>query len=223
MDPQSPNVKLVFFNLDGTLIDGMEYFYQHLWEFFGVDRERTRTVLKQYISGETDYVQWVENDVRLLREAGATKQGLTNALMNLHPMEGAIETIRALHERGYTLFAVSSGIDLVVESILGTELKNSFEAIFINQYLFDERGNLTGVTPSPYDVDHKGDCVKDMMAKYGAPPSNCVYIGNNETDAVASLLVGTSIAFNSRSERLVEASNNHVESDNVFDIMKFIS
>lgn len=222
MDNPNPSSKLVFFNLDGTLIDGMEYFYQHLWEFFGVDREKTRTVLKQYISGETDYAHWVEADVRLLREAGATRQGLINAVMNLHPMEGAIETIRAFHERGYKLFALSSGIDIVVEAVFGTELKNLFEDIFINQYHFDEAGNLIGVTPSPYNVDHKADCVKEMMAKYGAPPSNCVYIGNNETDAAAVLLVGTSIAFNSRSERLVEVTNDHIESDNVFDIMKLV-
>lgn len=222
MHPQDPNVKLVFFNLDGTLIDGMEFFYQHLWEFFGVDKEKTRTVLKQYISGETDYAHWVENDVRLLREAGATSQGITNAVMNLHPMEGAIETIRAFHERGYKLFGLSSGIDLVVQEVLGTELKNMFEAIFINQYQFDDSGKLLSVTVSPYDVDHKANCVKEAMSRYGAAPSNCVYIGNNETDAAPSLLVGTSIAFNSRSERLVEVSSSHVESDNVFDIMKFV-
>jgi phosphoserine phosphatase len=223
MQPEDQNVKLVFFNLDGTLIDGMEYFYQHLWEFFGVDKEKTRTILKQYISGETDYAQWVENDVRLLRQAGATRQTMSNAVMNLHPMEGAIETIRDLHERGYKLFALSSGIDLVVQQVLGSDLKNMFEAIFINQYQFDEAGKLSGVTPSPYDVDHKADCVKQTIIKYGASPSNCVYIGNNETDAVPALMVGTSIAFNSRSERLVEVCSNHVESGNVFDIMKFIT
>lgn len=222
MDAPGPENRLIFFNLDGTLIDGMEYFYQHLWEFFGVDREKTRTVLKQYISGETDYAHWVEADVRLLHDAGATRQGLINAMMSLHPMEGAIETIRALHDRGYKLFALSSGIDIVVEAVLGTELKNIFDAIYINQYHFDDKGNLIGVTPSQFDVDHKADCVKQMIAKYGAAPSNCIYIGNNETDSTAALLVGTSIAFNSRSERLVEVCNSHIESDNVFDIMKLV-
>lgn len=216
------DARLIFFNLDGSLVDGMEYFYQHLWEYFGVDKEKTRTVLKQYISGEINYGQWVENDARLLRDAGATKRAIVNAIMNLHPMEGAIETLRALHERGYLMFAISSGMDLVIEVVYGTESKSLFEGIFVNQFHFDANGNLTGVTPSQYDVDHKADCVKDMLAKYNAYPGNCVYVGNNETDASAALLVGTSIAFKSKSERLVEISNHHIETDDLFEIMKFV-
>ncbi|HCM51625.1 TPA: hypothetical protein DIS56_00610 [Candidatus Saccharibacteria bacterium] len=217
------DTKLIFFNLDGTLVDGMEYFYQHLWEYFGVDKEKTRTLLKQYISGEVNYTQFVENDVRLLREAGATKRAIINAIMNLHPMEGAIETIRALHERSYKMFAISSGIDLVVEAVYGTESKDLFEEIFVNQYHFDENDVLAGATPARYDVDHKADCVKDMIQKYNAYSGNCIYVGSNETDAVAALLVGDSIAFNSKSERLVEVSTHHIESGNLFDIMKFLN
>lgn len=217
------DTKLIFFNADGTLVDGMEYFYQHLWEYFGVDKEKTRTLLKQYISGEVNYTQFVENDVRLLREAGATKRAIINAIMNLHPMEGAIETIRALHERNYKMFAISSGIDLVIEAVYGTESKELFEEIFVNQYHFDDSDRLIGATPARYDVDHKTDCIKDMIAKYNAYSGNCVYVGNNETDAAAALMVGTSIAFNSKSERLVEVSTHHIESDNLFDIMKSLS
>lgn len=216
------DTKLIFFNADGTLVDGMEYFYQHLWEYFGVDKEKTRTVLKQYISGETNYAQFVENDIRLLREAGATKRAIINAIMNLHPMEGAIETMRALHERSYKMFAISSGIDLVIEAVYGTDSKALFEDIFVNQYHFDASDRLIGATPAKYDVDHKTQCVKDMIAKYSAYSGNCVYVGNNETDAAAALLVGNSIAFNSKSERLVEVSNHHIESNNLFDIMKFL-
>ena len=217
------DTKLIFFNADGTLVDGMQYFYQHLWEFFGVDKEKTRTVLKQYISGEINYVQFVENDVRLLREANASKRAIVNAIMNLHPMEGAIETLRSLTERGYKMFAISSGIDLVIEAVYGTDYKALFEEIFVNQYHFDNDGKLTSATPARYDVDHKADCVKEMTAKYNAYPGNCVYVGDNETDATTALPVGTAIAFNSKSERLVEVSTHHIESEDLFDIMKFVA
>lgn len=216
------DAKLIFFNLDGTLIDGMEYIYQHLWEYFGVDKQKTRDMLKQYLSKEIDYGAWVKNDVRLLQEAGATKHDILEAIMSLHPMEGAIGTIRALQERGYKIFAISGGIDLVVESVYGQEYKKLFEDVFINKYQFDGSEKLIGVTPSKYDVDHKADCVKDTTQTYGADPKDCVYVGNNENDATACLLVGTSIAFNSKSERLVEVTTHHVESKDLFDILKFL-
>jgi HAD superfamily phosphoserine phosphatase-like hydrolase len=216
------DVKLIFFNVDGTLVDGMEYIYQHLWEYFGIDKQKTRDVLKQYLSKEIDYSSWVKNDVRLLQEAGATRRGILDAIMSLHPMEGAIGTIRALQERGNKIFAISGGIDLVVESVYGEEYKKLFQEVFINQYKFDADEKLIGVTPPKYDVDHKADCVKDMMQTYGADPRNCIYIGNNENDASACLLVGTSIAFNSKSERLVEVTTHHIESKDLFDILKFL-
>ena len=105
---------------------------------------------------------------------------------------------------------------------MSTEYKKLFEEVFINKYQFDGSEKLVGVTPSKYDVDHKADCVKDMAQAHGADLKNCVYVGNNENDATACLLVGTSIAFNSKSERLVEVTTHHVESKDLFDILKFL-
>lgn len=90
------NPKLIFFDLDGTLVDGFEYIYQHLWEYFGVEREQTREVLNRYLRGEITYEQWVNNDVRLLKEAGAIKPRILEAIKSLKPMDGAINVLRQL-------------------------------------------------------------------------------------------------------------------------------
>lgn len=214
--------KLIFFDLDGTLVDGMEYIYQHLWEYFGIDKAKTRESLRQYIDKEVSYSDWVQNDVKLLQAAGATRRGILDAIMTLHPMQGAIATIRALQKRGYKIFVVSGGIDLVIEAVYGDEAKNLFEAVFINRYQFDETGKLTGATATKYDMEHKAECIKDMAQKYGVDVKNCVFIGNNENDVQAALTAGTSIAFNSKSERLVEVVTHHVESKDIFDILKFV-
>ena len=215
--------KLIFFDLDGTLVDGMEYIYQHLWEYFGIDKAKTREVLRQYIAKEVSYSDWVQNDVKLLQDAGATKRGILDAIMTLHPMQGAIATIRALQERRYKIFVLSDGIDLVVEAVYGDEAKDLFEAIFINRFQFDESGKLTGATATEYDMEHKAECIKDMAQKYGVDIKNCVFVGNNENDVQAALTAGTSIAFNSKSEKLVEVVTHHVESKDLFDILKFIN
>ena len=214
--------QLIFFDLDGTLVDGMEYFYQHLWEHFGVPKEQTRQVLEKYIKKETSYEDWVRNDVKLLQAAGATKSALLDAIMSLHPMQGAVETVRALQSRGYKVFVISGGIDLVIEAVYGNEARNLFEEVFINRYQFDQSGKLVGVVPAAYSLENKAGCIKDMAAKYGADLQDCVFVGNNENDVEAALLTGTSIAFNSKSERLVEVASQHVESRDLHDILKYL-
>lgn len=215
--------KLIFFNLDGTLIDGMEYVYEHLWEYFNIDKEKTKAALKQYLNKEISYADWVKRDVGLLQETGATRQAILDAIMSIHPMQGAVGTIRALQERDYKVIAISGGIDLIVEAVYGKEDGNLFQEVFINTYQFGQDGKLVGVTPAKYDINSKAQCVKDMVQQYMADPKNCVYVGNNENDTEAALNIGTSIAFNSKSERLVEVATHHVESKDIFDILKFIS
>ncbi|MDB5160843.1 MAG: phosphoserine phosphatase SerB, partial [Candidatus Saccharibacteria bacterium] len=159
--------KLIFFDLDGTLVDGMEYIYQHLWEYFGVDKTQTRETIQKYINKEITYEQWVNTDVKLLQDAGATKQKIMDAIMSLHPMEGALNTLRALKNMGYKIIIVSGGLDLVIEAVYGDEAKVLFDEVYINKYDFDSEGKLIGATPTKYDMEDKGTCIKDSAAKYG--------------------------------------------------------
>lgn len=218
----SGDTKLAFFDLDGTLVDGYEYIYQHLWGYFGVEKEQTRAVLQQYLRKEIAYKDWVKNDVRLLQEAGATKQTILEAISSLRPMHGAVETIKSLQANGFKVFVISGGIDLVVEAVFGDEAGELFEEVFINRYHFDEQENLISATPTPYDMEHKATCVKDTAAKYGISPEDCYFVGDNENDVDAALFTGTSIAFNSKSDVLAQAATHIVDSKNLRDVLQFM-
>lgn len=213
--------KLIFFDLDGTLVDGFEYIYQHLWEYFGVEKEQTHEVLKKYLRGEITYEAWVQNDVRLLREAGATKTTILKAIGLLRPMKGAIDTLEELKKRGYKIFVVSGGIDLVVDAVFPAH-EHLFDEIFINRYFFDEKGHIAKAVPTKYDMEHKATCIKDTAAKYGADPIDCVFVGDNVNDIKASVAAGVSIAFNAKSSELVEVATHHVESNDLRDILQYL-
>lgn len=210
--------KLIFFDLDGTLIDGYEYIYVHLWEYFGVDLNETREALKRYFSGKITYEEWVGNDVRLLRSAGATKAKILQAISSLRPMKGAIDTLRELRQKGYRIFVVSGGIDLVVDAIF-PDHADLFEQVYINRYVFNDDGTINHAIPTKYDVEHKATCIKDVARKFGQTPADCVFVGDNVNDVQAALTAGTSIAFNSKSEELVQVATHHVQSNDLSDIL----
>ena len=155
--------KLIFFDLDGTLVDGFEYIYQHLWEYFGVEREQTRDVLKSYLRGEITYEQWVDNDVRLLKKAGATRTRILEAIKSLKPMNGAIDVLRQLRDKNYKII-VSGSMNLVIEAVFPNDM-NLFDEIFINQYFFDKEGMITHAVPTRYDMEQKATCITDTAKK----------------------------------------------------------
>ena len=67
--------KVVIFDLDGTLISGIEYIYSHLWEYFDVAHEKHKQPVLDYLNKRITYEQWVKEDIRLLKEAGFRIKG----------------------------------------------------------------------------------------------------------------------------------------------------
>ncbi len=107
--------KVICFDLDGTLVDGIDYIYDHLWDFFKIDRTKITSTLADYRSGAISYEDLVANDVRALRDAGVTRDRFREALQSLTPMTGARETLLALKERGFKIALISGSIHLVLK------------------------------------------------------------------------------------------------------------
>jgi HAD superfamily phosphoserine phosphatase-like hydrolase len=222
MNPTTATQKLIFFDLDGTLVDGLEYIYQHLWEYFGIDKARPKAALQRYLRGEITYPEWIAHDVALFQEVGATKASILEAVQVLYPMEGVFEVLETLSRRGHKLFVLSGSMDLLVGAVLG-DGATFFEDIFINRYIFDDRGHIVRAIPTKYDMEHKATCIKDMARKYDVDIEDCIFIGDNINDVDAALVAGTSIAFNCKSDKLVQAATHHVASNDLRDILQHIA
>jgi HAD superfamily phosphoserine phosphatase-like hydrolase len=222
MNTATATQKLIFFDLDGTLVDGLDYIYQHLWEHFGVDKSRPKAALERYLGGEITYPEWIEHDVALFREVGATKLSILEAIKVLYPMEGVFEVLETLSVRGHKLFVLSGSMDILVGAVLGDSAA-VFEDVFINRYVFDAQGHIVRAIPTKYDMEHKATCIKDMAQKYGVDIADCVFIGDNVNDVHAAFVAGTSIAFNCKSDELAQAATHHVVSNDLRDILPHIA
>ncbi len=212
---------LVFFDLDGTLIDGLEYSWIHMYEYYNIDRETTKQLFGMYMSNELTYSEWTKACVELLVAAGADRSSLARCFENVKLHDGASLVLSELKARGYQLFVVSGSVDVAMDAV-DPSLKTHFDDVFINQLIFDTEDMLVGVKPTPYDMEGKALCIADTCKKYGVPISEAVFVGDNDNDVHAAAVAGISIAFNSTSSELAKAATFNVDQKDLRAILKHI-
>lgn len=191
--------KLVCFDLDGTLIDGTVYIWQTLHESLLTDRVRQKKAKEDYFAGRITYREWFEHDLDAFRAQGATREKIVDCVRSLQLMQGARDTLGELKKRGYRLALISGSISLVLDELFPD---HPFDHVLINKVYFNEQGEITGGTPTEYDVERKGEGLRVIAAKEGIGTSQCVFVGDNENDLSIAEEAGFSIAFNCKSDRL---------------------
>lgn len=196
-----PNLKypLVCFDLDGTLVDDTIYIWKTLHEAFQTDVARRRQAYEDYFAKRITYPQWFENDLDLLREAGATRESILRTLNGLQPMKGATELLTTLKARGHIICVVSGSLDVVIEHLFDIEL---FDHIFLNHIHFDEHGAINGGQPTPYDLEGKAEGLQELARLEGIPIEQTAFVGDNQNDLWIAEAAGLAIAFNCKSEQL---------------------
>jgi phosphoserine phosphatase len=189
-DPAPQNLRLVCFDLDGTLIDKTVYIWSTLHQHFGSDPARRQQASDDFHAGRISYRQWFETDLELLRERGANRSGILEALSQLKPVCGAHETLQILKQRGYRLGIISGSLDIVIETFFADVF---FDHVLINKLRFDQAGGIAGGDPTPFDMDHKADGLAEVARREGISLSQCAFVGDNVNDLSVMKVAGFSI------------------------------
>jgi len=211
--------RLVVFDLDGTLIDGTVYIWQTLYEKFVPDRSESRKVTKAYYSGEITYEQWFTHDIETFKSCGVNRDKILECVRSLRLMKGARETLCHLKEKGHVLALISGSLSIVLDELFPD---HPFDHVMINEIHFDERGEITGGTATPYDVEKKGEGLELLASREGIELKDCVFIGDNENDLSIAAKAGFPIAFNCKSERLAELSKVVIKEKDLTKVLEVI-
>ncbi len=198
MEAYRKNKRLVFFDMDSTLIE-MEII-DEMAKRRGVFQEVSR-ITEKAMRGDIDFEESLTQRVALLK--GLEIEELEKIKESMKLSEGADELVATLKRLGFTLGVVSGGF-LYFADYLKEKLNLDFA--YANRLELKE-GRLTGrVMGTIIDNAYKAKIVHQVSHEKGILLDQTVAIGDGANDILMLGQAGLGIAYNAK-ERLQRAAN----------------
>lgn len=184
---RTADMRLIVMDIDSTLIN--EEVIDLLGEEAGVG-EQVAAITERAMRGEIDFKQALEERVGLLAGLGQEVFDRTFERVTFTP--GALELVRAAHERGWKVGVVSGGFHEVADRIVEAAgidycLANRLEVV---------DGKLTGKLAADIVTrERKLDALRSWAHELGLPLSQTVAMGDGANDIPMIQAAGTGIAF----------------------------
>jgi len=215
--------KLVCFDVDGTLVDNIEYSWELFHNYFETSKQRRIKARDMYYAGEISYLEWANHDIGMWVEKKATKRQFFNALKknNVQLMKGVMETISKLKKHDLKLAIISGSLDIILEYFLPA-YKDIFDDVFLSKLVFNKNGRLVKAKATEYDMIKKADALKKIAKREGYKLSECVFVGDHHNDVKIAQIVGLGIAFDCKSDDLKKVADIVVDKKDMREILKYI-
>jgi len=198
MEAYRKNKRLLFFDMDSTLVD-MEII-DEMAERAGVLKEVSR-ITEKVRRGDLDFEEALVQRVALLR--GLKVRELEKIRDEMRLSEGAEELVATLKRSGYKLGVVSGGFRYFADYL---KERMGLDFAYANQ-LEIKNGKLTGkVLGQIVDNAYKAKIVNMVSTEEGVLLDQTVAIGDGANDVLMLGQAGLGIAYNAK-ERLERAAN----------------
>lgn len=214
-------LKVVMFDLDGTLTRGTSSIWRRLHIRFGTESV-ARGNLEKFFRNEITYKEWVVLDSKLWKGfsyAEAVKVATESVIL-----EGAREMADALRACGIHVGILSGGLDVMAHKVADV-MGIPYEDVYTNELGHDpETGLLTGFVSQTVLWDNKGELLAEFAHKKGVDDMSRVgFVGDGENDIFAFRVAGMSVAYNSSKDEVKQAAKTVLSgSEDLRDLLRFL-
>ncbi len=208
--------KLICFDMDGVIFKDVN-FWMELHKKFGTLKEGTE-LTKKYL--HADYNKLVEEVVAKLWKGRDAK--VYHRLINsLEYLPGVKEVFSYAKMKSLMTAIISASS---IDAARRIQRDYGVDHIFANELVIKD-GKITGefIWPIGAGKEKKAQIVRNLCSDFGISQKDVIYIGDSDADIEAFKEVGLSIAFNSSSEELKKTATYVVETNNLADVIKYIS
>jgi len=213
MEAYRKNKRLIFFDMDSTLVD-MEII-DEMARRAGVHREVAR-ITEKAMRGDFDFEESLIQRVALLK--GLKVKDLTEIRNEVRLSEGVEELAITLKFLGYKMGVVTGGFDFFSEHL---KEKLGFDYAYSNR-LEIKKGALTGrVAGKIIDAAEKARIVNQTACDEGILLDQTVVVGDGANDALMLGQAGLGIAYNAKKglDRVANVSLGRARMAHIFHLL----
>jgi HAD superfamily phosphoserine phosphatase-like hydrolase len=171
--------KVIFFDLDGTLIEENSWYAFNL--YFGMSETEDQTLLNWYSRGIITYDEWDKIIVKILRDKNqCTLEKVNEFVKTIVPRPEVIDLIKACKEKGYTTIILSGTMKQIAENFrerVGIDLSYTTSEI-----MFSDEGAFETINNEKDEGLAKLRIYEKLCEEHGVNPEEVLYVGDSRND-----------------------------------------
>jgi phosphoserine phosphatase len=203
--------KLIIFDIDGTLTN-IENPWKYIHDYCNTWHENAVIYKDAFYSDHITYQEFCKLEV--LHWKGIKVDKIYEIFSEVKAVQNLHKSLLELKTLGFELVAISSGLQFVPKIL---ELEKYFDKVFHNE-IFHKNGFLNGEVK--ITVNHtKLDILDEYIQHKNIDYQDIISVGDGDNDVELAKIVGYSIAFNSKSEKLNKVSSCVINNSD-FDFLK---
>jgi len=201
------NIKLVVFDMDGTLLQPRSC-WAYIHDHFGTDNTE---MLNLYIQNKITDQEFVKADVKQWEDSSdkiVNEKYINTILDEIKPIEGAEELVSELHKKNIETIFLSGGITFLAEK---WAKKWNMKKPLANNLIDGEDGHL--IVEINASGHAKGAVMDKLLKKLKLEKKQVAAIGDTTVDLPMFKRAGLSVAVNTDDRHVIEKADYHLKGD----------